>query len=220
MTKFKKIFALAAIVFTISAGSLTVYAASNYNTPAEALSGLTGRTYESVTAERSNTGSTYGKVASEAGVLTEFKIELLEMKKDQLAAKVADGSLTQSEADSLLVTLQEQQANCSGEGSGMQAALGMNSMFGNQQQIGTGTGLMNGTRLQDGTEAGNKNGSVQAGTGVHTALGMGTMSGNQQQIGTGSGLMNNTRLQDGTGTGSRNNSTQTGLRNQTCLVTE
>ena len=170
MTNLKKIFALTAMVFTISAGSLSVYAASNYNTPAEALSGLTGRSYESVIAERANTGSTYGEIASEAGVLTEFKIELLEMKKDQLAAKVAAGSLTQSEANSLLVTLQEQQKNCISDGSGMQAALGMGSMFGNQQQIGTGSGVMNNTRLQDGTGTGNKNNSTQASNGVHTTL--------------------------------------------------
>ncbi|MCE5196273.1 MAG: hypothetical protein LLG09_03990 [Negativicutes bacterium] len=163
MTNLKKVFALTAMVFTISAGSLSVYAASNYNTPAEALAGLTGRTYESVTAERSNTGTTYGGIASAAGVLTEFKFELLEMQKDQLAAKVAAGSLTQSEADSLLVTMQEQQASCTGEGSGIKAALGMGRMSGNQQQIGAGSGQMNGSRLQDGTGFGGRNNAVQNG---------------------------------------------------------
>ncbi len=220
MTNLKKIFALTAMVFTISAGSLNVYAASNYTTPAEALSGLTGKSYESITAERSNSGTTYGGIASAAGVLTEFKTELLQIRKDQLTAKVADGSLTQSEADALLATMQEQQISCTGEGSGAQAGLGMGSMSGNHQQNGSVSGQMNGTRLQDGTGAGNKNGSAQAGSGMQAGLGTGTMSGNHQQNGAVSGQMNGTRLQDGTGTGSRNNSAQNGLRNQTCLVTE
>lgn len=147
MTKFKKIFALTAMVFTISAGSLSVYAASTYNTPAEAVADLTGRTLASVATEKSETGSSYGTIASEAGVLTEFKTEMFEIKKDQLAEQVANGKITQSEADAILATWQQNQVACTGNGSGMQGGRGMSGSFsgmlGNQQQNGTGSANTN-----------------------------------------------------------------------------
>lgn len=146
MTKFKTIFALTAMVFTISAGSLSVYAASTYNTPAEAVTGLTGRTLESITTEKSETGSSYGTIASEAGVLMEFKTEMFEIKKDQLAEQVANGKITQSEADAILATWQQNQADCTGSGNGIGNGSGMqgnrrmsgsfSGMLGNQQQNG------------------------------------------------------------------------------------
>ena len=147
MTKFKKILALTAMVLTISAGSLSVYAASTYQTPAEAVSGLTGRTLESITAEKFETGSSYGSIASEAGLLTEFKTELFAIKQDQLAAQVAAGKMTQSEADTILAAWQQNEANCTGTG------------------VGSGSGVMNGTGMMNGT--GVMNGSGQKnGTGV------------------------------------------------------
>ncbi|HZW48787.1 MAG TPA: hypothetical protein VFF80_01450 [Bacillota bacterium] len=158
MTKFKKIFALTAMVLTISAASLSVYAASNYNTPAEAVAGLTGRTLENVLTEKSENGSTYGTIASEAGVLTEFKIELFEIKKDQLAEQVAAGKMTQSEADVLLSTWQQNQTDCTGDGSGMQGNRGIGSgfsgMFGNKQQDGSNSRSMNGNGQQNATGSG------------------------------------------------------------------
>ena len=84
MTNLKKIVSLGLIVLTVGATSLTAYAASTYNTPAEAVAGLTGKTVESVIAERSETGKTYGTIANEAGKLTEYKAEILEIKKDTL----------------------------------------------------------------------------------------------------------------------------------------
>ena len=163
MTKFKTIVALTAMVLTISAGSLSVYAASNYNTPAEAVAGLTGRTLENVTTEKSETGSTYGTIASEAGVLTEFKTEMFEIKKDQLAEQVANGKITQSEADAIVATWQQNQADCTGNGNGTGNGIGMQSgrgISGNQQQNGT-HGMMNSNGQQNGTGFANTNNTSQ-----------------------------------------------------------
>ncbi|MCE5195952.1 MAG: hypothetical protein LLG09_02310 [Negativicutes bacterium] len=166
MTKFRKILALTAMVLTISAGSLNVYAASTYQTAAEAVAGLTGRTLESVTTEKSGSGSSYGSIAFAAGVLTEFKTELFAIKQDQLAAQVAAGKMTQSEADALLAAWQQNQVNCSGSGigsgSGMQngraihGGLGSAAMTGDPQQ-NKNRGLINGNGQNNGTGAASAN---------------------------------------------------------------
>lgn len=117
MLKFKKTIILGAMVLTIGATSLTAFAASKYNTPAEAAAGLTGKTVESVIEEKTETGKTYGTIAKEAGKLTEFKNEILEMKKDILDEKVKNGIITQERADEIITALKENQANCDGTGS-------------------------------------------------------------------------------------------------------
>ena len=141
MTKLKKIVALGAMVLAIGATSVTVFAASNYNTPAEALAGLTGRTVESVTVERSKTGKTYGTIANEAGKLTEFKAEILEIKKDALTEKVTAGTITQEKADEIIAALEANQANCDGTGTariGQKMGAGFGGMRGNGQGRGQG----------------------------------------------------------------------------------
>lgn len=105
------------MVLTIGGTSLTAFAASKYNTPAEAAAGLTGKTVESVIEEKTETGKTYGTIAKEAGKLTEFKNEILEMKKDILDEKVKNGTITQERADEIITALKENQANCDGTGS-------------------------------------------------------------------------------------------------------
>ena len=131
MTKLKKAIAIGTMVLTLSATSLTAFAASNYQTPAEAVAGLTGKTVESVLAERAETGKTYGTIANEAGKLEEFKGEMLEIKKDALAEKVADGVITQEKADRIIETIEENQANCDGTASaksGMKMGAGVGGM--------------------------------------------------------------------------------------------
>lgn len=146
MTNLKKIVSLGLIVLTIGATSLTAYAASTYNTPAEAVAGLTGKTVESVIAERSETGKTYGTIANEAGKLTEYKAEILEIKKDSLAERVAAGTLTQERADEIIKAIEENQATCDGTGTakvGQKQGARFGGMNGNGQgkgQCGTGAG--------------------------------------------------------------------------------
>lgn len=143
--KLKRITAIGAMVLVIGATSITSFAASKYSSPAEAVAGLTGKTVESVVTERSETGKTYGEIAKEAGKLDEFKSENLQMKKDILAKKVADGTMTQSRADEIIKAVEERQATCDGTGNGkagrgMGAGLGRGS--GNGRGCG-GTGCLN-----------------------------------------------------------------------------
>lgn len=141
MTRLKKFAAIGAMVLVVSATSLTAFAASKYSSPAEAVAGLTGQTVESVITERSDTGKTYGTIAKDAGKLEEFKAENLQIKKDILAKKVADGTMTQARADEIIKAIEENQANCDGTGSakiGQRMGAGFGGMNGNGQGRGCG----------------------------------------------------------------------------------
>lgn len=161
MTNLRKFALLGAIILAISVTSIVAFAASAYNTPAEAVAGLTGKTVESIIDEKSETGKTYGTIANEAGKLEEFKAENLEIKKEILAQKVAAGTMTQEQADEIIAALQENQANCDGTGAGS-AKVG--------KGLGAGFGKANG----QGNGCGNGQGKGQGGAGH----GMGNGNGN------------------------------------------
>lgn len=137
MKNTKKLFKGCIIAMAITATSVTAFAASAYTTPAEVVAGITGRTTDSIIAERTESGKTYGIIAAEAAKLDEFKTEMLEMKKDNLAAQVKAGTITQEKADAILKAMEENQAVCDGTGS---AKIGQTSgaRFGSN---GTGKGL-------------------------------------------------------------------------------
>ena len=158
MKRWKKITATGFMVMAISATGATAFAASQNNTPAELVAGITGRTVESVVAERTETGRSYGEIASDAGELDEFKAETLQIKKDQLAAQVAAGVMTQERADTIIGALEENQANCDGTGSaGIGKSLG--ARFGsNGAGMGTGRGTTAG-RGRGGQGMGLRDGS-------------------------------------------------------------
>lgn len=149
--KFKNTAILGVIVLTLSATSLTAFAASKYNTPAEAAAGVTGKTVESVTTERSETGKTYGTITKDAGKLTEFQNEMLEMKKDALAEKVKDGTMTQERVNEIITAVEENQKSCDGTGS---AKIG--------QKMGAGFGMGNGSGMGKGNGNGACGGFNQA----------------------------------------------------------
>lgn len=116
--KIMKRFAAAAVVaLTLGVGSATAFAAQ-YTTPADAVAGITGREVQSVVNERVSTGKTYGTIASEAGLLDEFKDAVYEIKKERVQELVADGSITQADADEILTIIKERQAICDGTGNG------------------------------------------------------------------------------------------------------
>ncbi|WMI79916.1 hypothetical protein [Anaerotignum sp. MB30-C6] len=117
MKKWKKSTAIGLMVMAISATGVTAFGATQYGTPAEVVAAITGRTVESVVTERNETGKTYGTIASDEGKLEEFKTEILEVKKENLAAQVAEGRITQEKADAILASLEENQADCDGTGS-------------------------------------------------------------------------------------------------------
>jgi hypothetical protein len=145
----KKLIIAGIAVLTLVAGSVTAFAASQYSTPAEAVAGLSRREVQSVIDERAQTSKTYGTIASEAGVLDEFKVEMLEIKKDTVAARVADGTMTQEQADAIIARIEENQSSCDGTG----AKCGRNGMG-----LGAGVGFGQGNgqgRRQNGRGMGN-----------------------------------------------------------------
>lgn len=150
MKTIKRLAIVGIAVLTLAAGAVTAFAASQYATPAEAVAGLTGREVQSVIDERTETGKSYGTIANEAGVLDKFKSEVLEMKKDALAARVAAGTMTQERADAILARIETNQANCDGTGTGcgMGAGFGQGGDQGRGQGgRGMGNGLRNGSCL-------------------------------------------------------------------------
>lgn len=157
MTKLKKMVIIGSTILAIGATSITAFAASPYTTPAEVVAALTGKTTESIIAERAATNKTYGTIANEAGKLDEFKTEVLQIKKDRLAQSVANGNITQERADAIITAIEQNQVNCDGTGSarigqGMGAGFGMNGQ-GNGQGRGQGRGMGRGMGLYNSQAA-------------------------------------------------------------------
>ena len=145
MKNFKSYITVATIVGLLGVTG-TAFAAVTGQTPAEIAASVTGQTVEQVTAERA-TGKTYGTIANEAGKLDEFKVATLEQKKAILAKRVADGNLTQEQADAIYNRLVTNQATCDGTGS---AAIGRSMGAGFGQGMGQGMGQRNGGGFRGG----------------------------------------------------------------------
>lgn len=149
MKKMKKILVVTAVVGLLGASGLMAYAATA-QTPAEITAEVTGRTVEDVYAEHQE-GSSYGTIASEAGVLDEFKELMLEQKKEVLDERVAAGTLTREEADAIYNTLVENQLTCDGTGSeGVKMQNGAGFGSANCLHDGTGRGMGKGSRMGQG----------------------------------------------------------------------
>ncbi len=146
MKKFKKLIILGAAVLVIGATSVTALAATANNTPAKIVASLTGRTADSVTAERTESGATYGAIAKDADVLDQFKAQMLERMKAVLDARVAAGQLTQERADAILADMEARQLTCDGTGSGsMGKGYGMGGQRGGKGMgMGKGAGACGG----------------------------------------------------------------------------
>jgi len=140
MKSVKRTLMIGAVVAMFGALTVNAYAAASNSTPAELAASLTGRTVEAVTAERYETGKTYGTIANEAGKLEEFQSEMIQVKKAVLEEKVADGIMTQERADSILNAIEENQAACDGTGNltGNRMGAGFGSMNGNGEGNGQG----------------------------------------------------------------------------------
>ena len=152
MKRFKKLVMVFTVIAVLGAAS-AVYAATT-QTPADIAAGLTGKSVETLNQERSE-GKTYGAIANEAGKLEEFKTQMLEQKKIVLDQRVADGKLTQEQADAIYNNIKNNQANCDGTGNarmGRNAGLGMGqgNGMGNGRGAGAGAGICNGSGLGAG----------------------------------------------------------------------
>jgi hypothetical protein len=128
MRGLKKVAAIAAAVLVL--GTAGAAFAATYKTPAQIVSGLTGKTTDQVSAERAS-GKTYGTIAKDAGKLDEFKTQMLEQKKALLDQRVKDGRLTQERADAIYNAIKANQATCDGTG---------NKGYGSGCGAGMGTG--------------------------------------------------------------------------------
>lgn len=159
MKGLKKFVALVVAVGTL--GLAGVAFAATLKTPAEISSELTGKTIAEVTQERSS-GKTYGQIANEAGKLDEFKAQVLGQKKAVLDQRVAEGRLTQEQADEIYNNIKNNQAACDGTGS---SGVGRKHCAGFVQGNCTGGGMMAGKR----TGMGVGNGTV-GGAGFGRAL--------------------------------------------------
>ncbi len=139
----KKVITGCALALALSAATMTSFAAAAYKTPAEAVSGITGKTMDEVTAERKS-GKSYGSMAAEAEKLSEFQQAVADIHEDRLNEKVADGTLTREQADAQLAAIRERQAACDGNGTGAGTGCGSGGCNGNgmgYNRRGSGNGL-------------------------------------------------------------------------------
>lgn len=145
MKVLKRTITLFAVAAMLSAGSITAMAA-DYQTPADIVATLTGRSVEDVIQERIGSGKTYGMIAAEAGMSEEFKAESLNIKEDILNENVSAGLLSQKEADEILDAIRTRQAVCDGTGygNGLGCGYGRGAGFGRGRGIGAGRGIRSG----------------------------------------------------------------------------
>ncbi len=101
---------------TLFLSATPVMANTQSYTLSELLARETGETVESIVQVKVESGKTFGEIANEYGVLDEFKKENLEIKREMLNSRVANGLLTQTEADLMYNQMLEYQENCDGTG--------------------------------------------------------------------------------------------------------
>lgn len=136
----KKLFIVIAVAAVMLVGATVAFAAAA-KTPAEIVSGLTGKTVEQAQDAR-QAGKTYGAQAAEANKLAEFKAQRLEQYKIALDEAVKAKNLTQAEADKLYENMKARMASCTGNGTG--AGRGAGNGMGRGMGRGNGMGRMGG----------------------------------------------------------------------------
>ena len=145
MKNIKKIVMSLVVVSVLSTS--VVFGVVAAKSPADIVSGLTGKSVEEVTKERAD-GKTYGTIATEAGKLEEFKTEMLKQKKELLDQRVKEGALTQSQADEIYNSMLTNQETCDGTssvGRGMMNGAGFGQGMGKGRGMGKGLGQGNGS---------------------------------------------------------------------------
>lgn len=120
------------VVLVLAVTSITAFAYAAYSTPADIISGLTGKTADEITEQKLASGETYGQIAIDEDVFEEFKNEMLESKKAFLDEKVKDGTITQDQADDFYNGMVERQQFCYGSGSNGSGRGMMGFGFGNR----------------------------------------------------------------------------------------
>lgn len=106
--------------------------------PASVYAGLTGITEEEAYDLHLSTGSTFGELATEAGVYDAFKEATLDSKITIINEMVASGDLSQEDADTIIAQLED----C--DGTQDTVLQGSDLGFGQKAQSGEHRGLGNG----------------------------------------------------------------------------
>lgn len=133
--------AITATLFALAiALGASAYAASGAApTMADIAAKVSGKSVESVTKLRQDSGKTYGQIAQDAGKLDEFKAEALKVKKQILDERVAAGTLAQERANEIYATIEKNQTTCNGDGS-QRGSCGLGGGFGAGAGAGRGCG--------------------------------------------------------------------------------
>jgi hypothetical protein len=111
----KKIFITMLVMVGLSLTMVGAMAAGN-DDAWEFVGKLAGKTAEEITELRSQ-GFHMGQLALDADKQDEFRATMNERREGILKQKVADGVLTQAEADALNAQMAQRQAECTGDGS-------------------------------------------------------------------------------------------------------
>lgn len=140
MKKTRKLIAVVAIVGIMGTAG-TAFAATA-SSPAQIVSGLTGKSVQDLYVQRS-AGTTYGTIAKDAGKLEEFQAQMLAQKKIILDQRVADKVMTQAQADAIYNDIKDNQAICDGAGTariGQKYGVGFGNGQGSAAGLGSGAG--------------------------------------------------------------------------------
>ncbi len=172
MTMKRKIAVFGTTVALLGITSAGAFAVTSYSSPAELVAGLTGKTTDNVIEEKLASGKTYGTIAEEAGLGTEFKAEMMEIKIQSLQEQVNKGTIAQERADEIIAAMEERQESCDGTGAGLKQETdgslgghfgnsdsegegngqgGQGNCDGSGQKAGTGNGLNSGQKNRDGS---------------------------------------------------------------------
>lgn len=108
--------AVAGLLVALSMTSVSAFAA--FKTVPEITADLTGKDIETVLQEQALTGKSWYQLAEEAGKTEEFQQAIIEQKKEALKEQVAQGFLTQEQADSISSYMDTNQANGNNYGNG------------------------------------------------------------------------------------------------------
>lgn len=166
----KKLIAGIAVALTFTATSITAFAATTYQTPCEIVESLTGKSSQQVLEERQS-GKTYGTIAEEAGKLEEFKTAMNELRTSILEERVANGSISREQMETILKAVEENQLICDGTGSGNGGAgcyfdtgAGLDYSYGTGYGMGHGAGYGHGHSTGHNTRHGNAGRGIYRGT--------------------------------------------------------
>jgi len=155
----KKTLLLMAVAILVVATMALSFADASFS-PASIFGKLIGVTEEEAYQMRLDTGKTFGQLAEEKGVYDEFLTATKEAKIAYVNQLVAEGKLTQAEADQIINNINlcdgtQQGLNKGIFGRGMMNGTGLGRGMMNGTGFGAGAGACHGTgtRLQDGTGA-------------------------------------------------------------------